>query len=61
MDYPYPETNVLIGTVLVYGQSKLILFACRCLDKKKIRNYGSAKHVRHYGLYAFSKHKFCDV
>jgi len=60
-DYPYPETYMLIGTILVYWQSKVIFFARRCFDMKKVRNYGSTKHICHQRLYAFSKHKLCNV
>jgi hypothetical protein len=35
-DYPYPETYLLVGAVLIYWQSKVILFARRCFDMKKV-------------------------
>jgi hypothetical protein len=60
-DYPYPETYLLIGTILVYWQSKVIFFARRCFDMKKVRNYGSTKHIGDQRLYAFSKHKLYNV
>ena len=28
---------------------------------KKVRNYGSTKHIGYQRLYAFSKHKLCNV
>jgi hypothetical protein len=35
-DYANPETHLLICAVLVYWQSKVILFARRCFDTKKV-------------------------